>query len=351
MKEEKINGVNGWYFSPEEITEANINNKLLTIDFEFGDKCFLRCKYCYRSGDSRDGLVGLLNFDEWKKVIVDAKKLGLKSVKMIGGGEITEEDHFVEAMEYIASRDITIVLFTSGSTLGDEKRCKKFLGMNCDFFAKWMYDLGMTVFLKVDSFNPKLQDDLVGFRGYSIIRDRALERLLNMDFTKHNPTHLGLEVNVNSHNYHEILEIYSLRAKYNIYEDVVLSMPCEVYFKNIDYDISITQKKELYKKIYNFNKINNISFSGISPFIGGMICTQLANGLYITNRGHVFHCPGSFDKIGDIKNQSLIDIWSNFKDNKKYMNTYFCPFRENSGIIPSSLVKEIYDEMYISLCK
>ena len=86
-----INGIRGWYFDPETVEEANLEGQLLTLDYEFGSACGLRCIYCYRTEDSRDEDHLLLPFDEWKRVFDDAKDLGVKSMKLIGGGEIPEE--------------------------------------------------------------------------------------------------------------------------------------------------------------------------------------------------------------------------------------------------------------------
>jgi len=339
-----INGIRGWYFDPDIINEANRRGQMLTMDFEFGAACPLRCIYCYRTGDSRDEDDDLLSFDEWKRVVDEAKALGAKSMKLIGGGEITEEKRFMEAMEYIAGRGIIVVLFTAGTVLGDDALCRRIHGIGSRSMAQWMYDIGMSVFLKVDSFDRALQDKIAGRQGYAEIRDKALSLLLELDFTKHNPTRLGLEVNVSRHNVHEIMDIYRLRSRHNLYEDIVVSMPCDTYYRNPDYDISIEEKKELYRQIYRFNIQHGIPCEGISPFIGGLVCTQLGNGLYVTNRGHVYHCPGAFDLLGNTRTESLKEIWQRFAKSKRYHGRYFCPFREHAQIIPSELVNEMERE-------
>jgi MoaA/NifB/PqqE/SkfB family radical SAM enzyme len=144
------------------------------------------------------------------------------------------------------------------------------------------------------------------------------------------------------------MDIYSLRIKHNLYEDVVLSMPCGAYFRNTDYDITLTEKRDLYQKIYRFNIEHNIPFDTISPFIGGLGCTQLGNGLYITNCGHVYHCPGSFEKLGNVKYTSLKEIWNGFTQKSEYSKSYFCPFREKANIIPTELVEDMRLEFCIN---
>jgi len=339
------NGINGWYFDPEVVAKANRDGLMLTLDFEYGAACRLHCVYCYRTDDSRDQSSKLLSFGQWKKVVDDAKTLGVQSIKLIGGGEITEEERFMEAMEYMANKGIIIVLFTAGTVLGDDELCRRLHGIGSQEMAQWMHDLGMSIFLKCDSLNPELQDKIVGLKGYAAIRDKAFQLLLHTGFDKHDPTRLGLEVNVSSYNIHEIMDIYALRTRYNIYQDIVVSMPCDAYCRNKGYDISIEQKRELYRRIYRFNIEHGISFDGISPFMGGLVCTQLGNGLYVTNRGHVYHCPGAFNCIGNVKTESLKAIWQRFTESVQYHNRYFCPFRENAYIIPRELVDDLESEI------
>ena len=341
MSRETINGIRGWYFPNAEIEQAVAEGRLLSFDFELGDRCPLRCTYCYRSEDSRDDVSGLLTLDQWKSVVSQASALGAKSVKLIGGGELTHEPDFVEAMEYLSGHGIITVLFTSGTLLGDDTRCRRLQKMSSQELARWMHDLGMSVFIKMDSLDPILQDEIVGMSGYAKIRDAALDLLLETGFADHQLTRLGLEVNVSRANAHEMGAIYELRTKHNLYIDMVTSMPCDTYFTNDNYDINLEEKSRLYTRIYNFNKRLGIPFEDVSPFIGGMQCTQLAYGLYITNRGDVLHCPGSFEKLGNTKCDSLIDLWLGFRDRTKYIDPYFCPFRENAGIIPPGLVKSI----------
>ncbi len=348
-----INGIRGWLFDEATLNTANVEGRLLTFDFELGEACPLRCVYCYRTQDSRDDddtsahhRKPLLSFESWKKTVDQAVELGAKSVKLIGGGEITEETHFREALTYMASKGLIVVLFTSGTVLGDEALCKQLYGISPLELARWMHDdLGMSVFLKMDAIDHDLQDMIVGVPGYAKIRDRALEVLIEAGFSQHDPTRLGLEVNVGRRNLHEIMRIYELRTKLNVYEDVVISMPCDVYFRHPDYDITIDEKKTLYRSIYEYNRRHDIPFSTVSPFMGGLECTQLGNGLYITNRGDVYHCPGTFERLGSLTEEPLASIWQRCKQREMYHRHYFCPFRENSGILPPDMVEEMEQEI------
>jgi hypothetical protein len=45
-----------------------------------------------------------------------------------------------------------------------------------------------------------------------------------------------------------------------------------------------------------------------------------------------------------VKKKSLKEIWKNFEGTGKYKKSYFCPFREESKIIPNELVQELKSE-------
>ncbi len=346
-----INGIRGWSFAPEVVEAANESGQLLTFDFELGEACCLNCIYCYRTLDQRDDdpvshrHKPLLAFSEWKRVVDQAVELGAQSVKLIGGGELMEEPDFREAVQYLASKGLTTVLFTAGTVLGDASLCQRLYGMSPSALARWMHDdLGMSVFLKMDAMDADLQDEIAGLSGYAVIRDRAFQVLLDAGFNNHSPTRLGLEVNVGRRNLHEIMKIYELRVTHNVYEDVVLSMPCDVYYRNTDYDITLDQKKDLFRKVYAFNRQHGIPFDHVSPFMGGLECTQLGNGLYVTNRGDVYHCPGTFELLGSVKQESLTTIWGRCTQAQVHHSHYFCPFREKASIIPTELVRELETE-------
>jgi MoaA/NifB/PqqE/SkfB family radical SAM enzyme len=347
-----INGIQGWLFSPSEVAAANRDGHMLTLDYELGDTCPLECVYCFRYFDSRDnnGVAAkkkpLLDGAQWHSVVDQAAELGVRSIKLIGGGEITQEKDFIPCLEYIAQHNIIVVLFTSGTVLGNDELCRHLHGVDGRQLATWLHEkVGASVFIKMDALDRNLQDEIVGRPGYAVVRDRAFQLLMDVGFNKHMPTRLGLEVNVGRRNLHEIMDIYALRTKCKVYEDVVVSMPCDSYYRHTDYDITLKQKRELYERIYAFNKQHGIPFEHISPFMGGLECSQLGNGLYVTNRGDVYHCPGAFERLGSVKTAPLRSIWSRFTQARQYSSHYFCPFREQTGILPTPLIQELEREL------
>ncbi|MDD5163436.1 MAG: radical SAM protein [Candidatus ainarchaeum sp.] len=339
-----VNGFKHWHFTEEEIARANKNGRLLVLDLEFGTACSLRCQYCYRNMDSRD-IGSPLSLDEWKNLVDQAKKLGVGAVKLIGAGEFFEDPRFFEALNCLLDKKIKVVLFTNGHALADDSLAKKYQQKTSEEIIDYLFRKDVGVFIKGDSFKPKVMDKIVNYPGYAKLRNTALKKLIEKGFASESPTRLGLEVQVTKQTYPELLDIDKLKYYLNIYPDMVTSMPCGNYFQrqkeNQVIDVSYAKKLELYKKIYEQNRLLDIPFNAVSPFIGGLNCTQLGYGLYINVRGQVFACPGKFQNLGNVRDKPLEEIWENHAEKKKFKEAYFCPPRTENQIIQKEMIAKM----------
>ena len=330
------NGIAGWIFSDKEIEDAGKSGSLIHLDYEFGRACSLRCAYCFRTEDERDGEKPM-PFEKWESVLRECKDLGLKSVKLLGQGELTEHRDFLRAMETISNMGITPLLFTAAHIFADDEKCMRIHGMTGQQLADRLYEMGASVMVKVNSFNPEIQDGIVRVKGYTEKRNKGLERLLKAGFAKHNPTRLGLEVAMMKPDAAELIDIYNLKFLLNVYIDLDPFMPCGLTkeAEKLDFEFDIDEKMEIYKTVYRNNIKYGMPFRGISPYAGGQVCSQLGYGLYINLYGKVYACPGAEKQLGDVNQSSVAEIFRNsaitssFRCNKDHG----CPFREASGIL------------------
>lgn len=330
------NGIEGWIFSDEEILNAGKNNKLMHLDYEFGKACSLKCNYCFRTEDDRDGDKAMSE-ELWLGVIDQCKELGLKSVKLLGQGELTESKKFLWAIKAFTDRGITPLLFTAGHIIGDDKKCLKIHNMTGQELADTLYTLGASVMVKVNSFDPAIQDKIVGKPGYTQKRDIGLERLLKAGFANHNPSRLGLEVAMMKPDKNELEDIYNLKFLLNVYIDLDPFMPCGLTkdAQSLDFEFGIDEKMRIYKTVYKNNIRYGMPFRGISPYAGGQVCSQLGYGLYVNLYGGVFTCPGSEEQIGDVTKDSIKNIFMNSNTTNKFKCTLDngCPYREDGNIL------------------
>lgn len=354
------NGINGWVFSDEEIDNAHHRNEILMLDMELGIKCSLDCSYCFRKNDERDG-VGheLLSMQKTLSIIDEAKDMGAKSIHIVGKGEPTEHHEFFKVIGHIASLGMIPLVFSAGHVFGNDRLAMACHGISGEEMAKKTYELGTSIIVKANSSDPAVQDRIVGNpeiedddgkHGYTYYRDKGLERLIEAGLNKHAPTRLGAATVILKDNYDEIYKNYVNFRKLNIYPIVNTFVPCgrtKTKEESDKIDVTDREKIELWKRIYSFNIENGIGYDGISSYCGGHICSQLGYAMYINVWGEVFDCPASKNKLGNIKESSLKELWERSTNRKVFggRKDNYCPHRLNSGALPRNLLKEVGEHL------
>lgn len=309
----------GWDFSEKEIQKAKEGNLMLMLDAETSNICNLNCPYCYRDEYSKKHVVlnNELSIEQRKKLIDEAKQLGCKTIKIVGAGEPLADPQFFEQIEYISHSGIIPVVYTNGILLTKEK-------------AKKLYDLNCSIMLKFNSLKDDVQDELVGRQGYTKLRDKTLKILIDVGFNKTKPTRLGFDSIIVKQNKNEILDMLRFCRKNNIFPSFKTFIPTGGALQYKEWEITKKELTEIYK---DAQKIDEKEFGikyGISlPYIGGFPCTQWHYALFVDILGNAYACPGSRILLGNIKEDSLIDIWNTHKAKefriKKYVS---CPPRE-----------------------
>ncbi|MFQ5474370.1 MAG: radical SAM/SPASM domain-containing protein [Candidatus Nanoarchaeia archaeon] len=309
----------GWDFSEEEIQKAKEDNLMLMLDAETSNVCNLNCPYCYRDEYSKKHVVlnNELSIEQRKKLIDEAKQLGCKTIKIVGAGEPLIDSLFFEQIEYISKSGIIPLIFTNGIALTEEK-------------AKKLYDLNCSIVLKFNSLKNNIQDKLVGRKNYTKFRDKTLEILMKVGFNKSCPTRLGFDSVIVKQNKNEILDIFRFCRKNNIFPMFKTFIPTGGALQYKNWEISKNEAISIFKEAQKIDeKEFNIKHKGQLPYIGGFPCTQWHYALFVDILGNVYACPGSRVLLGNIKEDSLIDIWNTHKAKefrtKKYVS---CPPRE-----------------------
>jgi len=329
-----INDLNGWSFSQKELSENK--GKILTLDIDLGNNCSLDCPHCFRRTAVLDKVERKITFEETKKIVLEAKKLGLRSIKFLGAGEPFENVRFVEFLRFLKSQNVLPIIFTKGHVLGDNSLIKKYNRhygiLNSNHLIKELNSVNASIVLGFNSFNSEKQDYMVGkIHGYTQKRDRALKELLATGFNSVNPTRLAFGVTpITKQNCDEIFSIYKWCRERNIY---VIAAPTMVGGRASNWEkITPTQEDlvNLYTKIYKFNikrgiqTVEQLKNEGVSAYAGGHPCNQISCGMYITLSGKVLRCPGDDVTIlGNIFEKSLEEIWLN-SENFQRSGTFNC---------------------------
>lgn len=353
-----VNDINGWAFDKNTI-EAN-KGKLLTIDIDYGSYCSLNCPACFRKRSSVDDIKHELQFNNLIDVVLQAKKLGLRSVKFLGAGDPFENFGFLKFLRFLKEQEIIPLIFTKGQTIGDDNSVSKYFGEYGIYtgkdLVKELYDCNASILLSFNSFDDAVQAKLVGgTKDYILLRNHTLELLVEEGFNEGNPTRLAL-INspVTIWSIDEALEIYKwgrLRNLYTIVTPTMISGRAKdrVWIKITPPE---AQMVNLYTEIYKFNIETNLQSlaqiieEGIATYAGGHPCNQVSTGLYISLNGQVLSCPGSEDNIeGNYWKKSLKEIWYN-SQNYKRSGTFNCECIAKEGkSIPSGFYNKILKEL------
>lgn len=336
--------LDGWGNFSQEVIVKN-EGRLLMLDLDFGRKCSLNCPHCFRKSASwHEGAECKdLALNEIRNVVLQAKEMGLRAVKILGAGEPFENDGFVDFLRFLDGEGIYVSVFTAGHPIADR---------GPEFALKLASIRHLSVIVKFNTPDPALQSVLVGqVEGYVEARNRAIELLSEAGMNSTNPTRLALGTSpIMKANVHEAFEMYSWAMRHNM-SAVICPTMCSGRCGN-DSWVGINPTEEqlvnLYTEIYRFNiengiqTLERIKAEGISAYAGVRPCNQVGNGLYVTLDGIVRRCPGNdVDNLGDVRQTSLRKIWENspnFRRSGRF--NYGCPAKDGRSI-PSDLYKKV----------
>ncbi len=276
----------GYMYGPQEAHEARDSNRLLAIRLETNTSCNLRCRYCY--AQSGEDSVKIADFNTLKRIISEAKELGIRSVVVIGGGEPTLYPNFRELIAYIDSLGIVPMLFSNTILITEE-------------LAKFLNEHNASVMGKLDSLKPEVQDYLAGRKGAFKDIKTGLENLMKTGFS--NPEEpgklrLGISFVSNKMNLEEIEEIWHFCRQNNIFPNMEILTPTGRANDELEDKLLTPDEIKEYKlrlldidrKYYGYDWLlyTPITASG---------CLQHLYSLYINIEGNVRPCaPTKLDE-------------------------------------------------------
>jgi MoaA/NifB/PqqE/SkfB family radical SAM enzyme len=306
----------GWDFSSIEVLNALEKHLMLNPAFELGTNvCPWNCSFCFtekainKSGRKRP-YQNELSLERRIELIKEAAKLGTKSINIIGAGEPTIDPHFLTLIKEMRKHEITPIVYSEGT-----------IKLSNKYFAKLLYDLGVTIVLKFNSFhNDQYQNAIVegigdykpsGTDSYTTKRNKVLDTLQNVGFNVSKPTRLALNTIICKQNKNEILEIHDYARLHNIFVIFVNYLPSGRCREKQDDAIGESEKLDIFSKLAKHDKeYYNMSHKSIFPYSGGIPCTIRGLGLYVKINGLVYDCPAESRLLGDLKENSLKELWS-----------------------------------------
>ncbi|ETR70042.1 MAG: Fe-S oxidoreductase coenzyme synthesis protein [Candidatus Magnetoglobus multicellularis str. Araruama] len=304
----RISGLN---FSDQEIQTAIQENKLLSFDLEFTRACNLNCLYCYAGGKKIENEMCL---NEILSVIEQAVASGARQVVNIGGGEPLAYKYYWKILQKERDLGLKSITFTNGTWITQA-------------IAQQLFDYNEGIALKLNSFNPDIQDFLTGQKGSSARIQDALQHLIKVGYGKTDAPELAIETIVCNPNYHEIETIYRFCRENNIIPYIEIMTLQGNARKNAQVlETSIAQNYQLFKKLLTYDQQHFGITWPLTPPIAGQSCKRLLYSMYVRSDGNVQVCPGIEIVHPDlnIRNHSIQWILDHSTIFQKARNIYQC---------------------------
>jgi len=341
-----FDGIEGWQFPERMLGAYNEAGKLLTMDLDIPCGCDLDCSYCFakedvyyrpQAGDRP------LSMGRIRQYLLEARVMGLRSVKIIGYGEPFKSRYIFDFIEFATKSDIHLVIFTACYTLGEEN-----FGGDTAQVIDFLFRNKVSLMVKFHTLDRNKEIRIVGKEWYPEQRDENLRLLLEHGgFTTGSPTRLGLENVIATQNVDELAVIYEyFKIRRNVHVDIDPPIPVgRTATKEQGERLGLTEVGllRLYGKVYRLNRRYGIPFHGISPFLGNSRCSQLPNGLYLTLSGKVMSCCGGNEQYGDVNSgETLSEVFLRNPYRLRGTETYHdCPYRMKSGILSEAFLKQV----------
>jgi MoaA/NifB/PqqE/SkfB family radical SAM enzyme len=316
--------VNEGFIPNHELTAEESKELSRRASREYQKACIIGCAHCFECKQKINNL--LMTTEEVFALLLEAKDLGLKTVKFLGPGELMHNPRLFEILDFLRDNDIKIGIFTKGVSLGDDKWAQKIFSITskelCEKVASYE---NVTIMLGMTSADFATEEKRIHAKNVPnivVVRNRAFENLAAAGMNKDpkNQRLAAICAPVLRDNIDEVLDIY----KWGLYRNIpVVVAPTMVSGKGGEMtEIRDEEFKKdlvgLYINIYKYliqqkiMTLEQIEEEGISPY-PGYACNQFIGGLLIRKDGTVQACPGNdsdqFIYHTDVRKKSLKEIW------------------------------------------
>ncbi len=273
-------------FSLDGLIETYENKKtIFSVMIELCTVCNWNCEYCYIDTHDNYGL----ELYEIKSFLHEVRMIGCFQVTFTGGEIFLRKDIW-EIIEYSRQLGFEVLLYTNFSVL-DDKDINRLKVLNVALVSCSLFSL-----------NEKINSNFVRFnRSVEIVKRNLL-------FAKK----IGLNVE---------LKVMLMNFNYTSKESIIKF--CEENNINLKFDYIIFPKRKQCSEMNEFYlskdnlkevvKLDDLQHNKTFNSKDSYICSSTRTSLFIDSKGDVFPCLNLDINIGNIKKNSLFEIWDNRK--------------------------------------
>jgi Predicted Fe-S oxidoreductases len=255
-----------------------------SIVFEITDRCNLTCLHCYQENGGKEAL----SFHEIKLILDDLEKLGTMKVTLTGGEPLLRED-FIEIFFYCSQKGFATKLFTNATLLNSEHK-KAFLKKPPFAVECSLYGASAKTHELITGVAGSFEKTLANITWMVEKRIRVLVKSVMLCLNVHEMEALdrlchGLGV--------------TLHPTFRVYPSCDPSRSPERWRVKTE-DLKALRKKKgaLFK---NHSDSDNKS--------GELVCNAGREACCINAEGKVYPCVALRWECGEVRKQSLPEIW------------------------------------------
>lgn len=286
---------------------TRINKNLLPLYYLTWNatcRCNLKCKHCYNDYPEKDNITGELSGKEVMNIINQAIPLGLKCILFTGGEPLLRDD-LQDLMKFAKNKNLLVFLATNGTLINDS-------------FIKKFKGVVDRINISLDAGSAPKHDAIRGVEGSFLKSLKAINSLkkyfrVSIAFTAH------------SENLSELPFVAAIAKNNDVALTVKRFIPVgrnrsnTLTLSQADYKILIDEVNQLKtNQIISFKDPFPASFGKKNDIYGG--CLAGIYSLSIDFNGNVYICTKLKILLGNVKKNSLSEVWYHSKILKQLRN-------------------------------
>lgn len=266
------------------------NNLMYMAIIELTTNCNFRCKHCFIDSFNNYGLDTV----EIKKLLYELRTNGVYEVQFTGG-EIFLRKDIVELITYARALKFKVILLTN-LYLIDDAMIKFLQDVHVELISTTLFSL-----------DEEKNDNITNFKG-------STRKIIN-NLIKISRTNIRVQVKtiVMKDTEEDYIEIQKFCKNNNI--EYLATEGIFPSFGGCDLPRKLSMTNQQLKD--NIENLDKIRFGDIyykEKSDDECICCELNYSLFISSDGNIYPCNLWFKKLGNIKNNSIQEIW-----NSKYL--------------------------------
>ncbi len=277
------------------------------MEIEFSLRCNFRCPYCYVP--TREQLQDELSLEEIQSAILQAKALGAGKI-IILGGEPSLYPHTPELIAFMRRHGLAVEMFTNGSGITEA-------------FAAMLADHQVRVVLKMNAFDPELQNRLSGHaEAYRIIHT-ALDRLKAVGYPSAD-RFLAVSSVICRQNIADLPRLWQWARAQGIAPYFEIITPQAHALDNQWLCVAPPELKQFFQAIADLDRRRFGRAWEIQPPLVGGQCMRHQFSCLVTSRGDIMPCVGVTLSLGNLRHLPLAEILAQsqvLKDLKNHRHT------------------------------